>query len=321
MLDKPRELARHWNSRIDARLDAVAALPPPPVFLSVQKLIALSVATQVAVCASVVIHLFLLLAIGGKFFDPKNFMPPHNAMDVVLVNAKSAKKPTKADALAQANLDGGGNTDENRRAKTPLPAIEQSAAKNELIAQQRVKQLEQEVKTLMTQANSSAKVMQGELNQQPAGAPRQLNPTELLQQSMEIQRLEAELAREHDAYQQRPKRAFVGGRTMEYRFARFVENWRLKIERVGNLNYPEEAKRKGLKGQLQLTVAIKSNGEVEEIKVNRSSGSKVLDAAAKRIVMLSAPFDRFPDSFKNDTDVLHITRTWIFGADDTLTSK
>ena len=181
MLDKPREFARHWSTRIDARLDAVAALPPPPVFLSVQKLIALSVATQVAVCASVVIHLFLLLAIGGKFFDPKNFMPPHNAMDVVLVNAKSAKKPTKADALAQANLDGGGNTDENRRAKTPLPAIEQSAAKNEQIAQQRVKQLEQEVKTLMTQANSSAKVIQGEINQQPSGAPRQLNPTELLQ--------------------------------------------------------------------------------------------------------------------------------------------
>ena len=321
MLDKPRELARHWNTRIDARLDAVAALPPPPVFVSLQKILAVSVSTQVALCASVAIHLFLILAIGAKFFDPRNFTPPHNAMDVVLVNAKSANKPTKADALAQANLDGGGNTDEQRRAKTPLPAVDQSAAKNEKIAQQRVKQLEQEVKTLMTQANSSAKVLQGEINQQLSGAPTPSNANELLQQSIEIRRLEAELAREHEAYQQRPKRAFVGGRTTEYRFAKFVENWRLKIERVGNLNYPEEAKRTGLQGQLQMTVAIKSNGEVEDIKVERSSGNKTLDQAAKRIVMLSAPFDRFPDSFKNDTDILHITRTWIFGRGDTLTSK
>lgn len=321
MLDKPRELAHLLNTRIDARLDAVAALPPPLVFLSVKKLLAISVATQVAICASVSIHLFLLLAIGAKIFDPKNFTPPHNAMDVVLVNAKSANKPVKADALAQANLDGGGNTDERRRAKTPLPAIDQAAARNEKIAEQRVKQLEQEVKTLMTQASSSAKVLQGEFNQQPSGAPRQLNPAQLLQQSLEIQRLEAELAREHEAYQQRPKRKFVGGRTTEYRFAKFVEAWRLKIERVGNLNYPEEAKRTGKQGTLQLTVAIKSNGEVEDIKVERSSGSKTLDQAARRIVMLSAPFERFPDNIKQDTDVLHITRTWIFGRDDTLTSK
>ena len=321
MLDKPRELAHQWNTRIDARLDAVAALPPPPVFLSVQKMIAVSVPTQMAVCVSVSIHLFLILAVGAKLFDPKNFMPPHNAMDVVLVNAKSANKPTKADALAQANLDGGGNTDEKRRAKTPLPAVDQTAAKNEKIAEQRVKQLEQEMKTLMTQAKSSAKILQGEVSQQPSGAPKPLSSVELLQQSMEIQRLEAELAKEQEAYQQRPKRKFVGGRTTEYRFAQFVDNWRLKIERVGNLNYPEEAKRAGLQGQLQLTVAIKANGEVEDIKVERSSGSKTLDQAAKRIVMLSAPFDRFPDNIKRDTDVLHITRTWIFGRDETLTSK
>ncbi len=321
MLDKPREIARHWNNRLDAKLDEVAALPPPPVFLSVQKILAVSVPTQVAVCTSVSIHLFLILAVGATIFDPKNFMPPHNAMDVVLVNAKSATKPTNAKVLAQADLDGGGNTDEKRRAKTPLPAIDQTAARNELIAQQRVKQLEQEVKTLMTQAKSSARVMQGELNQQPSGAPKPLSTAELLQQSMEIQRLEAELAREHEAYQQRPKRTFVGGSAKLYGFALYVENWRQKIERVGNINYPEEARGKGLQGRLQLTVAIKANGEVEDIHVDSSSGSKVLDAAARRIVMLSAPFDRFPESTRRDTDILHITRTWIFGRDETLTSK
>ena len=270
---------------------------------------------------SIAFHIVAIVGLGFKLPSFPKWDAPHNVMDVVLVNAKSAAKPQKADALAQANLDGGGNTDEKRRAKTPLPAVDQSAVANEKLAQQRVKQLEQEVKTLMTQAKSTAKILQGEISQQPSGAPKPLSTAELLQQSMEIRRLEAELAREHEAYQQRPKRSYVGGRTMEYRFAGYVENWRLKIERVGNLNYPEEAKGKGLQGQLMLTVAIKSNGEVEEIKVNRSSGSKVLDQAARRIVMLSAPFDRFPDSFKKDTDVLHITRTWIFGRDETLTSK
>ncbi len=321
MLAKPRALARQWNTRIDAKLDAVAALPPPPVFLSVQRALAVSVAAQISLCVSIVAHLFLVVAIGAEFFDPSKFASPHNTMEVVLVNAKSDTRPIKADAIAQHNLDGGGNTDEKRRAKTPLPAVEQSAAQNAKVAQDRVKQLEQEVKTLMTQAKSSAVVMQGEVSQQPSGAPKPLSANELLQQSVEIQRLEAEIAKEYSAYQQRPKRKFIGGRTTESRFARYVDSWRVKIERVGNINYPEEAKRLGLQGQLQLTVAIKTNGEVEDIKVERSSGSKTLDQAAKRIVMLSAPFDVFPKEIKHDTDILHITRTWIFGRDDTLTSK
>ena len=96
------------------------------------------------------------------------------------------------------------------------------------------------------------------------------------------------------------------------RFAQYVDNWRLKIERIGNLNYPSEAKARRLYGSLQLTVAIKADGEVESVEVNRSSGHKVLDQAAIRIVRLAAPFDRFPDNIRRDTDILHITRTWTF---------
>ena len=113
----------------------------------------------------------------------------------------------------------------------------------------------------------------------------------------------------------------MGARASEYRFAQYVDNWRLKIERVGNLNYPDEARRKKIYGTLQLTVAIKADGEVEDIQINRSSGSKLLDEAAKRIVRLSAPFDRFPDNVKRDTDVLHITRTWMFTRGDLLSAE
>jgi protein TonB len=242
-------------------------------------------------------------------------------MDVVMVNSKSETKPNRADALAQANLDGGGNTDEARRAKTPLPAMEQSAARNEVqAAQDRVKQLEAEMKTLITQARAAAKIAQGEIKP-PAGSSSPVAASDLMQKSVEIAKLEAQLAKEYDAYQQRPKRTFIGARTSEYRFAQYVDNWRLKVEHVGNLNYPEEAKVRGSRGSLVLTVAIKANGEVESIEINRSSGVRILDDAAKRIVRLAAPYDKFPDSIKRDTDIIHITRTWMFVKGDSLETK
>ena len=321
MLDKPREFARKLDTRINQKLDAVAALPPPPVFLTVQKALAVSVPMQSSVLTSVAVHLLLILGVGAKLFDPSQFTAPHNAMEVVLVNAKSATKPVKADALAQANLDGGGNTDEKRQAKTPLPAIEQSAAQNARQAQERVKQLEQEMKTLMTQVRSTARVMQGEITQKTSGTPDPISTSDLMQKSIEIQRLEAQIAKEYDIYQQRPKRKYVGGRTQESRFAVYVDNWRQKIERVGNLNYPGQARARGIRGTVQVTVAIKANGEVEDIEIHTSRADKILKDAVRRIVTLSTPFDRFPDSFKRDTDILHITRTWIFGPGDVLSAE
>jgi len=313
---------RQVSAAINSRLNAIAGVAPPPVFLSIEKALALSVALQSAICISVALHLVVVIGVGVAGIDERSFTPPHNVLDVVLVNAKSKTRPLKADALAQANLDGGGNTDEERRAKTPLPAIDQAAAKHEVEAQQdRVKKLEQEMKTLMTQAKSAAKVMQGEALQQPSGTPDPVAVADLMQKSIEIERLEAQISREHSIYQQRPKRTFIGARTSEYRFAQYVDGWRQKIERVGNLNYPEQAKSRKIYGALQLTVAIKADGEVEDIQVNRSSGSKILDEAAKRIVRLSAPFDRFPDNVKRDTDILHITRTWMFTRSDTLTAE
>ena len=321
MLDKPREFARRLDTRINQQLDAVAALPPPPVFLSLQKALAVSVPMQSSVITSIAVHLLLVFAVGAKLFDPSQFAPPHNVMDVVLVNSKSATKPVKADALAQANLDGGGNTDEKRRASTPLPAIEQSATQNARQAQERVKQLEQEVKTLMTQVRSTAKVMQGEISQKESGTPNPISTADVMQKSIEIQRLEAQISKEYQAYQQRPKRKFVGGRTQEYRFATYVDNWRQKIERVGNLNYPGLARARGIHGSVQVTVAIKASGEVEDIEIHTKKANKVLRDAVRRIVTLSTPFERFPDSFKIDTDILHITRTWVFGPGDVLSAE
>ena len=138
---------------------------------------------------------------------------------------------------------------------------------------------------------------------------------------MEIARLEAQVSQDWDAYQKRPKRKFLGARTSEYIYARYVEDWRAKVEKVGNLNYPEEAKLQKLYGTLQLTVSIKADGSLENVEINRSSGYKLLDQAAIRIVRLAAPYAAFSDEIRKKVDILSITRTWIFTRADQLSTE
>ena len=282
----------------------------------------LVVTMQVALVGSFAFHAAAIVGLGFKIPDPRAWDAPHNVLDVVLVNAKSATKPVKADALAQANLDGGGNTDQKRRAASPFPVVDQKETAPELkMAQSRVKQLEREAKELMTRMKSQAAVAPADPVADRGDKAPDKAAQDLIEKSLEIQRLEAQIRREFQAYQERPRKRFVGARAAEYRFAAYVDNWRIRIERVGNLNYPEEARRQRVYGSLQLTVGIKPDGEVESIEVNRSSGKKVLDQAAIRIVRLAAPFDRFPDAIRRDTDILYVTRTWTFARGDQLSAE
>ena len=243
-------------------------------------------------------------------------------LEVALVNAKTLAKPTKADILAQANLDGGGNTDANRRAKSPLPVLPKNSPDQQVaVATQKVEALEKQTQELMTQLKAAPAV---QAVQKPAEAAEKTDlPTanELMQKTFEAIRLEAQIAKDMDAYQKRPKRRFIGARAEEYRFARYVEDWRLKIERVGNLNYPEAARTQKLYGSLLLTVSIRADGSVENVEINRTSGNRILDAAAVKIVQMSGPFAAFPPDIKRDTDILHITRTWSFTKADELVSN
>jgi periplasmic protein TonB len=281
----------------------------------------LVVSMQAAFVASVAVHAFAIVGLGFQVPDPRSFAAPHNVLDVVLVNAKTVSKPDKADALAQANLDGGGNTDQKRRAASPFPLVEQRERAPELKqAQGRVQELEREAAELMTALKAKSAVASPEQVAVKADSGDR-TAQELIEKSLEIQRLEAQIRRDFQAYQERPRKTFVGARAAEYRFAAYVDNWRLKIERVGNLNYPEEARRRKLYGSLQLTVGLKPDGQVESIEINRSSGHKVLDQAAIRIVRLAAPFDRFPEAIKADTDILYITRTWTFTRADQISAE
>jgi protein TonB len=217
------------------------------------------------------------------------------------------------------NLAGGGNTDEERRLKSPLPASPKTQTGNEDVAlQARVAELEQQAKTLLSQLQPN-----GQLQQRPQAAPPKpaqpaLDASQLEQQAREMVQLQARISQQWDEYQKRPKRAFIGANVREYAFARYVEDWVTKVERVGNVNYPEAARRQGIYGSLKLTVSIYADGRIEAVEIDRSSGSKILDTAAIKIVELAAPFAAFPDDMRKKADILSITRTWTFTRSDQL---
>ena len=161
---------------------------------------------QVALVASLAVHAFVVIGLGIRFLPIPKWDAPHNVMDVVLVNARSTEKPQKADALAQASLAGGGNTDQKLRASSPFPNVEQKPANPEArAAEARVRQLENEAKELMTRMKSRTQVTQAE---SPAETAKKsdMEARDLVEKSLEIARLEAQIRRDYIAYQERPKR-------------------------------------------------------------------------------------------------------------------
>ena len=278
----------------------------------------------IALAFSLVLHAFMLFGIGFALPDPRkvsDFMQP---LQVVLVNSKSKLRPVKADALAQNNLDGGGNTPEDRVAKSPLPTLSDDKQFTPEQSAQRVQQLEQGVKLLLAQAAISTHSIPQQKTQgqeQLQKASDNTNNRDMVQRSLEIARLGAQISKDFDAYQKLPRRKFIGARTQEYRFAQYIEDWRIKVERIGNMNYPQAARIKKIYGRLQLSVSIRADGSVEKVEVSRSSRQPILDAAARRIVKLAAPFSPLPPDIRKDTDILTITRTWTFTSADTLQSE
>ena len=275
-----------------------------------------------ALTTSLALHA-VLLSIHFKL--PEALMKAsENALDVVLVNSRHAHKPTHAQAYAQANLDGGGNSEADQRASTPLPPSADTREGDDVVqAQRRVAAMEAQQREIMTRLKSNA-AAQSALKRDEPTPPTPLPPTisglDLANRALAVARLEAQIEREMNQYNKRPRIKNIGARTEEYRFAQYVEDWRQKIERIGNLNYPEAAKGRWY-GSLTLTVIIKSSGELQDVEINRSSGIPLLDEAAKRIVRMSAPYGAFPDDIKRDTDVLTITRKWSFTHDDMLQSQ
>ncbi len=262
-----------------------------------------------ALAVSVGLHLAVLAV---RFVDPELLRLPAAApaLDVVLVNARSDKRPVAPQVRAQVNLDGGGNNDEGRRS-SPLPASAAIADGDALeTARRAVAQLEQEQRALLA-AYQAGRAFSAPQPRTEVDAPA---PAEQRRTQQRLARMQAEIAKEVSDYQKRPRVHHFMPSASEYRYARYFEDWRARIEKIGNEHYPEAARGR-IYGTLRMTVVIDRDGSLRDAIIEQSSGSAVLDSAAQRIVKLSAPFPPFPPDMARDTDRLEITRSWLFTND------
>jgi protein TonB len=268
-----------------------------------------------ALTVSIGLHITILAI---RFVDPellrvRSTDPP---LDIILVNAKSETRPGKPEALAQANLDGGGTTERGRRT-SPLPnSFEMRDGDALQEARRSVQQLEEEQKRLLSALKDSLQLRPSPRKEAASDAQQSGSVDEETKQL--LARSQAEIAKQISDYQKRPRKHHYMPSTSEFRYARYFEDWRARVEKIGNENYPPEARGRYY-GSLRMTVAIRKDGSVADTILEKSSGSAVLDRAARRIVMQAAPYSPFPPDIAKDTDILEITRTWIFTNDQLAT--
>jgi protein TonB len=262
-----------------------------------------------------VLHAILLLAVSFDLSPPPR-LEAERFLDVTLTRPEPASKPEQADFLAPADSAGGGEKPaEPAREAAPAspPAQQQQQSPQPAETPPQSAPTEQAPQQqLLTTPSAPSKVPQAKPKQPASPAPAPDIARLLAATQQEISALTADLDRRARASASRTRRKAVSAATQEFRYAAYLDSWRRKVETIGNLNYPDEARRQKLFGNLLLHVAVRSDGSVEKIRVIRSSGHQVLDDAAKRIVRLAAPFAPFPPDIREEVDVLDITRTWQF---------
>ena len=267
--------------------------------------------------------LFLAAAIHGVVILGVSFQseleqlrsPP--SLDVILVQNRTEQAPPEADYLAQANQDGGGSSEDRVRPTTPFSSPQTNDAFG--VAPLRVQAASPEKQSRKVQEVLTARFADQEMptsKEVTTESNVQKNrSSENIDRALEIARLTAEIERDVEAYAKRPRKKFVHARTREAAAAAYMHEWVREIERVGNLNYPDQAARRKLNGSLVLVVGINANGTLAGVILRNSSGHQILDDAAKRIVQLASPYRPFPANLRKDTDILYITRTWQFHSD------
>jgi periplasmic protein TonB len=241
-------------------------------------------------------------------------------LNIVLVNARHPHAPKKAQALAQANLEGGGDSEKSDDMPTsPLPPQDSIRNGDALVdAQQKVKQLESVQRDLITQSKNPNVSVKRE---QPKQQTEQPNDTPQPKQGLDmatataIARQEAVVDRGLRDYAARPRRGVISPSTREYRLAQYGEDWRIKVQRVGELNFPRGAKG-SLYGSVQVSVELRPDGSVLSAEISRPSPDQHLNEAVLRIIKLGSPYAPFPPDVRKSYDILVLVRTINFTRDD-----
>jgi protein TonB len=269
----------------------------------------------VSILMALGLHAAILLGV-GFVLDFKPLTHPLDTLDVVLVNWKSETKPDEADFLAQASQLGGGESNEAKRPSQENTGASPGPADGDDPVDQQ-KQTSSAVDAAREQVlikDNSAEFSQQITSIEQPDTPLPSAAT-LMQESMTMARLQPGIQRNRESQSKLPRRKWISANTREYEFAAYMQAWVAKVERVGNLNYPEEVRRLKLIGDLVMTVGINLDGSIESIEIQRSSGKPQLDQAATRIVRLAGPYSPLPEHINASVDILHITRTWRFSRD------
>ncbi|TNF93457.1 MAG: energy transducer TonB [Gammaproteobacteria bacterium] len=235
-------------------------------------------------------------------------------LDIILVETKSKKKPEKADFLAQASQEGGGELEKKHRPRQPVQGASPVPSTNlskTPPSPPPASQAKPKTKKIVT-SKAGKDIVLSRPDKKPKPERKRISAARLINLSRDIASLTSEIDRKIDHYASRPRKKHVDASTREYRFASYIKSWTQKVERIGNLNYPDEARRQKLSGRLQLSVGIHQDGSIESITLKHSSGYAVLDDAAVRIVKLGAPYAPLPENIRKDVDILYIVRTWEF---------
>lgn len=263
-----------------------------------------------------VVHALVLLGIS---FDVDKPRVVNKTLEIALVKTPDKERPEKADFLAQENQMGSGEAEEkaiNRQQTSRRPVAEKKAnseAKKMQLAKANAQKLLLQKEAAKAVNASDKKVLEEK---------KQVTVAELLHQSDEMAKLQMELNQSVESYSRRPRKLHINSiNAHKYKAASYEKAWQQKIERIGNLNYPSDVRRKKLSGTLVLTVEILADGQLKKITINQRSGHKVIDDAAMNIVKLAAPFAPLPTELSKDVDILVITRTWQFLNEGELRTK
>jgi protein TonB len=263
-----------------------------------------------AIAVSVLLHLLILLM---RFAPPAplKFKPIDPQLEVVLLNARTEARPAAPEVLAQVDMVGGGDRDQGR-ARSPLPAREQALDGDALTVQrERVAELEERQRRLLAMSSGQPAPVDaerpGRATPQPPGADDQ-------SVDAAIARLQAQIDKQISDYNKRPKRLTYGVNAVGVSYARYVDDWAARIEKIGTERYPPEARGK-LYDSLISTVEIDKHGNVVDVIINRRSKHEALNRAVRQVVLAGAPYPPFTPEMAREGDILQIVRTWTFTND------
>lgn len=261
---------------------------------------------------SALAHVVVIMGVGFTVTLGNDEGREMESIETTVASARVNEDVDDAETFAAVSQVGGGLADDPEPLRSPLPLLDDPRTQLEQVANAAREAAERGLRETFVYVELPEALALSLRERPTVDAPAEDAPENEGAEAMVRSPLAAQFDPELSAGERLPRQKFISSRTREHKYASYMEAWRSQVEQVGNANYPEEARERRLSGNLVLTVAIRADGSIGEIDVIRSSGQKVLDDAAMRIVMMAAPFTAFPEDIREEADVIHITRTWQF---------